>query len=224
MKRALGVLALVVALAACTPVSQPTTPTAGSDIRSAGDSNTTGHGVEPYPSLLSTALGVPIDDIGVAGMAMTFESNYGLTYYTSIPDTINADIVKHGAPKTLTIMGGTNDFHWWQTRPGDDLAGLESVVTSLDANLTAQGIRVIWVTPPPFNVAESGFPATAVADRVTYNAWLIAQFPGRVADCGTQLEQGTGSLPPGLEAGDGIHLNEDGQQIVADCLEGFLER
>ncbi len=219
--RHLVLAALCVCLIGC---SAATASSSAQDdaIRMAGDSNTVGHGVTPYVTYVSEALDTSIDNLGVAGMAMTFESDYGLTYSTSIPDIIRANIAADGTPKVLTIMGGTNDFKWWGETATTNLTDLESVASSLDAELTAEGVDVIWITPPPFSDA-AGFPSSAKADRLTYDDWLDQTFPGRVANCGQLFQDSTGAMIPSVDSGDGVHLNAAGQQILATCVESALQ-
>lgn len=192
------VVALISVVAvACTPA--PTAVHLGS-VWSAGDSNTVGvGGVTSYPRLLGLSV------VAVAGTGLTSGFGFG----DSIGQRVDTEIALYGLPSKVTVMGGTNDF-----RQGVSLADVEAAAMATNADLTSQGIAVVWITPPPFGTEAVGADAVG---RASFAEWEVTAL-GAV-DCWTGID----TLPAADDQGDGVHLTQVGQQFVADCVQPSAE-
>ncbi|NLA35808.1 MAG: SGNH/GDSL hydrolase family protein, partial [Actinobacteria bacterium] len=130
------------------------------------------------------------------------------------PDSIADRILKVARTEqadTIVVMAGVNDL--W-TKPADSLRG---TIASTDLLARGFGADVFFVTVPPLPIASP--LKRAEAERRRLNDSLLADFPGRAIDCEANLVDGAGHLRSEFAmASDDLHLNNAGEQALADCI------
>jgi hypothetical protein len=197
----MAVVALCAALVACTPATGSSTTTMPS-----GSST-----VAPKPGAIWAAgdsisatnswpgrAPDPIASVAVPGRAFV------LTYNgPTIGDNTLAAIDRYGVPSEIVLMGGVNDVK--QPDP-PSFAQLTAAMTSLEASLVQRGIRVVWATEPGWQFATQLAPL---------NHW-IRTTREHVIDCAPEVSSSW------LYTQDGLHPNEEGQQLLHDCIRPQL--
>jgi lysophospholipase L1-like esterase len=184
----------VVLVAGCTPPSssgEPGTPSSTGSLQ-AGQPWAAGDSISTansWPGKLPN----PIASVAVAGRGFVVTQS-GPTIGT----VTLAAVSRYGKPSTVVIMGGVNDVK--QTSP-PTTAQITAAMASLDTALTSQGIRVVWATQPGWQHATRLAPL---------NSW-IRSTRARVIDCAS-------SISSWIYTTDGIHPNENGQQVLHACI------
>ncbi|GIL38238.1 GDSL-type esterase/lipase family protein [Roseiterribacter gracilis] len=131
------------------------------------------------------------------------------------------------APKTVVLMGGTNDLRVYE---GEPAAARDDVVARATRNLTAmadiaqaQGIKVILCTVPPFGSDPK--LQRDLGTVLALNDWIRSFAKARtypVADTFMSLADPAGYLPVEL-APDGLHPNDEGYRRMWRRLETALK-
>jgi len=113
------------------------------------------------------------------------------------------EVLNHIKPKQVVLMIGTNDIG-----QGIDETSFKINHHSIVDQLEAAGINVIVISPPAIN----GY------DAASANTWMAAEYVGKFIS-GYTLTKGSGTdLNPIYDSGDGVHLNSDGFQLLADNI------
>ena len=85
--------------------------------------------------------------------------------------------------------------------------------SNLVAQLQLAGVLVKHCLPPPRNVV----------DVTPLKNWISTNYPSRdVIDVWTPLLQGTNSLNPAYDIGDGVHLNDAGHLLMGQIIRTNL--
>ena len=142
---------------------------------------------------------------------------------STIPSRVRQWIDQCGVPGVVVIEGGINDL-----THAIAVEELQAEVRALSDWLEARGVPTIWVAVHPM-----AFPSAywfVQDNRVAYNEWLLTsdEVWGTTVDCTAVLEDP--SQPDSLRSAfftyldiwgnvDGIHMNGDGYDALARCLE-----
>lgn len=182
------------ASAACSSPPPPSGPV--SNIWGFGDSIMAGT-AQP-PSWLGW-LSFPVWNLAVSGRAFV-----GTASGPTIGDTVQWAVNTYGAPQVAIISGGTND-----QIQGIPAASVTAAMADIENFLTSKGVEVVWVTAP--RMADPSPVLTVTNDWMRHRAHF--------ADCGPLLGEPT--LNP-IYSIDGIHINNAGDQIMAECVDLVL--
>jgi hypothetical protein len=110
-------------------------------------------------------------------------------------------------PSEIVLEAGVNDLGT-QT-----VAQLEATVTNFVANANVP-VRVVAITP----VHKGGVFAWRESERVAYNAWLIANYPGVAIDCNAPLQDADGWLLGQYSVDSYLHLTNAGYLLLGNCI------
>lgn len=117
--------------------------------------------------------------------------------------------------KEFVVMAGINDL-----TGGRSVAQMLTAVTAFAADAAAKGIKVTWVGVVP--LPQGATIANREADRKAFNAALASRYGSRFVDCSPRMSNAAGFLTPGLSLGPlDLHLNNAGEQALADCITAF---
>jgi lysophospholipase L1-like esterase len=112
-------------------------------------------------------------------------------------------------PGTAIIMIGGNDLLF-----GVPASQWQSNYSNLAGTLQANGVKVKHCLPPP----RSGL------DLRPLKTWLLATYPtSDIIDTWTPMLQGTYSLNPAYDSGDGTHPNDAGHQVLGQTILSNLQ-
>lgn len=178
-----------------------------------GDSLTAGTGSSggnTYPAQCITSLGASLwtyNNNGVAGQTLQAMLSNASTEVDLLSDT--------GAPANICVIwAGTNDVVGGRTS-AQILADLLSYI----AGLRAAGFRVVVVTM----LARTEFVSTPAEEAVRQEvntAMLGGGYGDAVANLSSdsRLDDGTSTLPAGVDSGDHVHLSNTGYGYVASAV------
>jgi isoamyl acetate esterase len=194
-----------------------------------GDSITQA-GAEPggYVQIISDSLAARYPDKEIEVIGAGISGN-------KVPDLqarLEQDVLAHD-PTTVVIYIGINDVWHWQNFSGqgttteDFDSGLRAIVDTLQTS----GARVLLCTPSMIGEKHDGTnPQDAMLDEYADISRSVAQDLGAEtcdlrADFVEYLgEHNTTNAEQGVLTTDGVHLNDAGNQFVADRILRALER
>ncbi|NND83161.1 MAG: hypothetical protein HKN50_12100 [Gammaproteobacteria bacterium] len=167
------------------------TPAPALSIVALGDSIGNGFGVAtPWPVLLGAALGAPVDNNSVTNM----QTSFGLSIIEERLDAIN--------PTHVVILQGTNDA--LRGSVGGAISNLQAMVDIANA----RGVIAVVATLPPIprSASENARAADISVGIRGLAGATIAEVRGAM---------GNGD---GLIVDDGVHPNQQGQQVITDVM------
>jgi len=149
----------------------------------------------------------------------------------SIAGATSADLL----PSLLAIADADAAFIiLWGRNNLNQALGLASIQADTQAAVAHIGARpYLIVTIPLQDDVAGGHPETT-ADTLAYNAWLVATYPGRVVDSNAayaanadptsadDLADVAADLTPRSLRFDYVHMNEAGEQVLAQAVLGLL--
>jgi hypothetical protein len=156
----LAPLSLVVG-ACASPVSAPPPPGPDMSVWMAGDSNAGATASTMNPAPYNAAAG-----------------GSGFTLYSArlIQETIQERIDTYGPPETLLVIGGVID----SVRATS--AEIIAAMADFETDMTAQGIRVVWIAEPAWTLAAEVAPLSAWIltrpDHIDCRAYAISSYDG----------------------------------------------
>jgi|JI10StandDraft_1071094.scaffolds.fasta_scaffold613476_2 lysophospholipase L1-like esterase len=123
-----------------------------------------------------------------------------------------------GAQSSVTeyvVMAGINDL-----TGGRSVTQMLAGVTEFADYAAAVGAKVTWVGVVP--LPQTATISNREADRRAFNTALAQRYGTRYVDCSPQMSNAAGYLTPGLSLGPlDLHLNNAGEQALADCINAF---
>jgi lysophospholipase L1-like esterase len=125
---------------------------------------------------------------------------------------LDADVLDYNNAEYVTVWAGINDVH-----DDDSAADIQTNLQTIYSAISDAGAKVIAIYMTPFKTS-SGWTADrqTVVDAV--NAWITASATDvdYIIDAYTLLENVADTLDAAYDAGDHIHLDQDGYFAVAD--------
>jgi len=118
-------------------------------------------------------------------------------------------------PAAVVWLCGMNDL-----LEGVTPAALVTAYEGLAADLAARDVPLVPVALLP--AAAGTLTPERESVRVAFNLWLRLRWPATI-DCTALLAGTDGHLRPDVDFGDGLHLNVNGQQTLAVCIDAALE-
>ena len=123
-----------------------------------------------------------------------------------------------GAQSSVTeyvVMAGINDL-----TGGRSVTQMLAGVTEFADYAAAVGAKVTWVGVVP--LPQTATISNREADRRAFNTALAQRYGTRYLDCSPRMSNAAGYLTPGLSLGPlDLHLNNAGEQALADCINAF---
>ncbi|MFZ1286662.1 MAG: SGNH/GDSL hydrolase family protein [Candidatus Phosphoribacter sp.] len=212
--------------------SDPTSPTASrpAELAVFGDSismsalRTTPGGTDPqrvgpgWAERLGTLVppGLRVDNLVRPGSWLSRDNPEGLI--PSIVSQVPVGLDGLDMPRYLLVLGGRNDLtHVEQGQ-------LQQAALEIDASATARGVVAAFVTILPVNDRNRDRAITE-PHRTRFNSWVSRTFGARVVAADPVLDRdGDGQLDQAFDAGDGVHLNEEGSQQLAAAAAAVVAR
>ena len=192
-----------------------------------GDSITAG-GVRPngYITLIKDALDANAKDLGVETVGAGISGN-------KVPDLqrrLDRDVLSKN-PTIVFIYIGINDVWHWKKRADGSLKGgtpkdaFEAGLKDIIGKIKAAGARVILCTPTTIGEKSDG---SNERDPMLEEYSAISRSVAK--DCGVELldlrkvfidyekANNKDNQPKGILTGDGVHLNKEGNRVVAEAM------
>jgi lysophospholipase L1-like esterase len=192
-----------------------------------GDSITAaGAGPDGYITLIKNALDADAKDLGVETIGAGISGN-------KVPDLqrrLEKDVLGKN-PTIVFIYIGINDVWHWKMQANGSMAGgtpkdaYEAGLKEIIGKLKAAKARVILCTPSTIGEKADG---SNERDPMLEEYSTISR--GVAKDCGVQLldlrqifidyekANNKGNQPKGVLTGDGVHLNKEGNKLVAEAM------
>ena len=137
---------------------------------------------------------------------------------TYTAQTVGQRAAAIGAQSSVTeyvVMAGINDL-----TGGRSVTQMLAGVTEFADYAAAVGAKVTWVGVVP--LPQTATISNREADRRAFNTALAQRYGTRYVDCSPQMSNAAGYLTPGLSLGPlDLHLNNAGEQALADCINAF---
>ena len=213
----LGPIIVAVAAWGWTPVPR------AAPIVALGDSITIGYHLsspgQPYPTILTQRLGLPIVNAGISGNAVAIQTP--LTTGTPMVTRLDADVFSVRGVRVLLLLGGVNDLRGGGNAP-EVITGLRTIIQQVHAH----HVRVLLGTILPFGTCIC-WTAAAEQGRTAVNAWIRASHTAdSVVDFDAVMRdpQQADWLAPAYDNGDGLHPNGAGYRTMANAVPLALLR
>ena len=190
-----------------------TPPATGQTVWALGDSQAANSNDPARGLPWSERIGV---DVGNGGNAM-YGAGWTIagTYTAQTVGQRAAAIGAHSSVTEFVVMAGINDL-----TGGRSVTQMLAGVTEFANYATAIGAKVTWVGVVP--LPQTATIANREADRRAFNTALAQRYGTRYLDCSPRMSNAAGYLTPGLSLGPlDLHLNNAGEQALADCINAF---
>lgn len=198
---AVAVVVAILAVGGCALV-QPTIPVAGGS--SGGAPQAQAHGTWVAGDSISRASQWP-SHVTPAPLPSVAESRTGFLRAIdgrTIGSNLTTAIARNGVPDRVVIMGGVNDV---RIANPPSIAAITAAMAALEAEVTAQGVTVIWATEPAWTYAG---PVGQI------NQWMRTR--PHVIDCAGSVN---GSP---FNTYDGVHPTAAANDVLGRCISARL--
>jgi lysophospholipase L1-like esterase len=141
--------------------------------------------------------------------------NYGVGGYTTaqILSTWNTTAKNETGVSWVTVFGGYNDL-----AGASSAATIAASLTDIAGQAKALGYGVAIIAMTPCNSCDQ---VKRAAINVILSDYATAQGL-QFVNANATLDAGDGTIAPAYSYGDGIHLNEAGQQVLANAVGAVL--
>lgn len=164
-----------------------------------------------WPDRLAPALppGFAVVNLARGGSWLTTVNPVGDV--PSIVDQVTMALQQRPGARAVLVLAGRNDLTHTSDRT------LRDAASAIATRARARGAIVGFVTILPVN-DKTPYRRPTDPQRVAFNSWLMATFPGYVIDGDKALDRdGNAQLDNIFDSGDGFHLGEAGAQALADA-------